>query len=377
MYNFELGPIRPPSEAESILIRLTRNCPWNKCAFCPVYKNKKYSRRTMDDIKSDIDSIHFIYNKIQESIESDDSSNFINNEFLKSVTNKYNLDHSNVRQVAFWMNFGMKNVFLQDADSLVLKTENIVEILNHITLKIPTVQRITTYARSRTVSSKGLDDLIKIRKAGLNRIHIGMESGSDQVLKLIDKGTTHDDQILAGRNAKTAGFEISEYYMPGLGGKNLIQENAIQSAKVINEINPDFIRIRSTVPMPGTPLAEMMTDKTWLPSSEIEKIKELKLFIENLNGINSFFMSDHIMNLLEEINGKLPGDKNEMLDLIDKFLNMQHDDRDSFIIGKRMGYFRKLSEYHKNSEVEKAKSYISENFNTIDEGILEILKNYL
>ena len=377
MYSFEMGPIRPPSESESILIRLTRNCPWNKCVFCPVYKNKKYSKRSVEEIKADIDAIYFITCKIHEKISSKGANISVSGELMKKITDENNLDYSMVRQVAFWMNFGMKSVFLQDADSLVLKTDHIVEVLDYIKLKIPTVERITTYARSRTVSSKGLNDLKKLRNSGLNRIHMGMETGSDEVLKLVDKGTTFQDQVTAGKNAKLAGFEISEYYMPGLGGKNLIKDNALQSAKVINIVNPDFVRIRSTVPMPGTPLGEMLNNGSWIPSTEVEKIEELKLFIENLEGIDSLLMSDHVMNLLEEVNGQFPDDKEQMLEIIDKFLNMGKNDRESFIIGKRMGHFRRLSDYHKNHDVEKVKLHIVENYSSIDEGVLEFLKNYI
>ena len=153
------------------------------------------------------------------------------------------------------------------------------------------------------MSRKSLEEMKALREAGLSRIHIGMESGSDEVLEVIKKGVTSDRQIDAGQKAMSAGFEVSLYFMPGCGGKAFFRENSTGSAKVINAVNPTFIRIRSTVPMPGSPLYDMMLEGTWVPLTEIEKVEEIRLLIENISGINSTLVSDHIMNLLEEVEG--------------------------------------------------------------------------
>ena len=377
---FEIGPIRPPSEAESILLRLTRNCHWNKCAFCPVYKNTKFSMRKPDEIKKDIDTMASIADAINSELNRqhpDRNDNALVVSVIKDMDFPEGIDEGCSRQVAFWVYHGMKSLFLQDADALVLRTGDLVEILKHAREKFPTLERITTYSRAQTISRKSLEDLKALRAAGLNRIHIGMESGSDAVLALINKGATQEEQIRAGRNVIEAGFELSEYYMPGVGGREYMTENAMESAKVLNAVNPTFIRIRSTVPSPGTPLYQMMMDKRWTPLTEEEKVKEIRLFIENLQGITSTVQSDHIMNLLEDIAGELPGEKANMLTLIDHFLGMGQDDRESFIVGRRIGRYRYLSDYVPMHDVEMLKREIKNRFGTIEGGMMEILSNYI
>ncbi len=377
---FELGPIRPPSEAQSILLRLTRNCHWNKCAFCPVYKGQRFSMRKVDEIKGDIDVMAGIAETIYRELNRlypDRRDNSAVVHVIDTIDFGEGIDQGCARQVAFWMYHGMTSLFLQDADALVLRTPDLLEILNYVREKFPTIERITTYSRAQTISRKTPDELRSLRQAGLNRIHIGMETGSDTVLSLVNKGVTREEQTRAGRNVVAAGFELSEYFMPGLGGTEHSDENAVESARVLSAVNPTFIRIRSTIPVPGTPLHDMMTAGTWTPLTEVEKVREIRLFIEHLEGITSTVQSDHIMNLLEEVEGVLPGDKAAMAGVIDRFLAMPPDDRESFIVGRRIGRYRYLSDYVHLTEVENIKAEIKRQFGSIDRGILEILTNYI
>ncbi len=377
--SFELGPIRPPSEAQSILLRLTRNCPWNKCAFCPVYKGQKYSPRPVEEVKQDIDSMAAIRDLLAEKAREmglDDKDPHSAMHAVKRI-DAAPVDQAFVRQVAYWMYFGMKSMFLQDADSLALKTDRIVAVLEHARYRFPSIERITTYARAKTVSGKTPEELGAIRSAGLNRIHIGMESGSDTVLDLVCKGVTAKEQIEAGKKAVAAGFELSEYYMPGLGGTEYWRENAVESAKVVNAVNPTFIRIRSVIPVPGTPLYDMYIEKKWTSPSEEDKVRELRLFIESLDGVTGVLMSDHIMNLLEDVEGLLPRDRDVMLAKIDSFLAMSRDDMESFILGRRMGKFRGTSDFRKDGELERMKAELKKTHSSLDEAILEILWNYI
>mgnify|MGYP002410816675 CR=1 FL=1 len=378
--SFELGPIRPPSESQSILLRLTRNCPWNKCAFCPVYKGEKFSPRTVEEVISDIDAIAALRDIIQEKIRAlglDDKDPRSAIHGVKHLVREIDADEGYIRQVAFWMYYGMKSLFLQDADSLAMKTERVVAILRHAREKFPGLKRITSYSRARTVSRKSLEEMVALREAGLNRIHIGMESGSDRVLELVCKGVTQEEQIDAGKKAIAAGFELSEYYMPGVGGMEFLEENAAESAKVINAVNPTFIRIRSVIPSPGTPLFTLYREKKWTYPGDEDKVRELRLFIEQLHGITSAVKSDHIMNPLEDIEGNLPGDKEAMLSRIDAFFAMDPGDRESFIIGRRMGRFRGIDDYRRSEEIERIKRQIKGTYQSFDEGILEILWNYI
>jgi radical SAM superfamily enzyme YgiQ (UPF0313 family) len=376
MYQFELGPIRPPSEAGSILIRLTRNCPWNRCAFCPVYKGQKFSRRSVDEIKSDIDSIAHIYNKLSVKLDNAPPKTKLG-DILFGIMSEEKISPECLNQVFFWMRYGMKNVFLQDADSLILKADVLVEILNHLTQKLPSVERITSYSRAKTISKKLLDELKSIRGAGLSRLHLGLESGSDDVLQMVKKGVSSLEQIDAGKKIMSAGFELSEYFMPGLGGTKLSKKHAEESAKVLNEINPTFIRLRSTVPVPNTPLYILLENGNWTPLSEEEKILEIKLFIEKLEGITSRIESDHIMNLIEDINGSFPDEKEKMIKSLDTFLNMNADDKESFIVGRRLGRFRFLADFNSTPELEKIKSQMKEEYDSIDSAVAQIVRRYV
>jgi len=380
MINFETGPIRPPSEAESILLRITRNCHWNKCAFCPVYKHERFSIRKVDEIKRDIDAMAAIADRIRRRMNAPcdarpDRAAII--DALKSLDRDGELHGECARQVALWMCHGLQSLFLQDADALVLRTERLVEILNYARAAFPTITRITTYARAETVSRKSPDELKALRAAGLNRIHVGMESGSNAVLSLVEKGVTQEELIRSGRHVMAAGIELSEYLMPGLGGQELSGEHAVESAAVLNAVNPTFIRIRSTVPMPGTPLHRMMTEGRWLPLTEEEKVVELRACLERLDGITSTVQSDHIMNLLEDVAGTLPGDKQRMLETIDRFLNMNPSDREAFIVGRRLGRYRLVSDYAPSPDVEMIRADLIDRFGTIDRGILAILPNFI
>jgi hypothetical protein len=374
-YKFESGPIRPPSEASSVLLRMTRSCPWNRCAFCHSYENLKFSIRTVEEIKSDIDAMHFIAEQILEITEKTGVAPHL--PILHKLALEHDIDLRCAELISYWLSFGMKSLFLQDADSLVMKTPDIVSILKYMLEKFPSIKRITTYARARTVHSKSPEDLAAIRAAGLKRIHIGMESGCDEALKLVNKGIDHTVQISAGKKAVAAGFELSEYFMPGIGGTEFTKENALETASVINQINPHFIRLRSTVPLPGTALYDMMTAGTWHPVTEEGKIREIKTFLSALDGVTSHISSDHIMNLIEDIEGKLPAERSAMIAAADRFLDMPIEDREMYILGRRAGRFRRLSDYKPTAELRKMRDTVLSQFGSVDAAVLEILKNYV
>ena len=374
--DFELGPIRPPSEAGSILLRLTRNCPWNQCAFCHSYKGQKFSRRSVEEIRADIDAISLTAEKITDAARKNGTS-ITDRKIVPGVMDETGFCEESVRQVVFWVYHGMESLFLQDADSLVMKSDEVADILRYIRKKFPSIKRITTYARARTISRKSQEDLNMLREAGLNRIHIGLESGSRRVLDLIKKGVTPEEQISAGKKAMEAGFELSEYYMPGAGGREFLEENAIESARVLTEINPTFIRLRSVVPLPDTPLFDLIRDGSWISPSEEDKVREIGIFLEALGPVTSMVKSDHIMNLIEDIDGKLPEERERILAPVRAFMEMDQADRERFIIGRRTGRFRLLSEYHPAADIEELRLKIKENYQSLDDAILEILWNYI
>ena len=342
---FEQGPIRPPSEAGSLLIRFTRNCPWNRCAFCPVYKGREFSRRTEVEIRNDIDAVRVLIDHLRELSHRMGYGGRMDGPVVHAVSASSEYG-SCARQVAFWLYAGKGTVFIQDANSLILPTRTLVELFRTLKETIPGVTRITSYARSSTLARKGLDELREIRAAGLDRIHIGMESGSDRVLQMVGKGATAREHTDAGIKTVQAGITLSEYVMPGLGGTALSEEHAVETAKVLNAVDPHFIRLRSLRVMHGTPLHEQMLRGEFTPLSDDDTVREIRLFIEHLHGIRSTLASDHIMNLLEEVEGTLPKDKDKMLAVIDRYLAMPEEDRLLFRLGRRGGALRSLDEFN-------------------------------
>jgi hypothetical protein len=235
-------------------------------------------------------------------------------------------------------------VFLQDANALDVKTADLVAILEQIRNSFPPVERVTTYARANTAARKSLEDLKSIRQAGLSRIHLGMESGSADVLTFMAKGITPEILIKAGQKIVAAGISLCVYVMPGLGGRRWSHEHALETARVINAINPDHIRLRSLAVVPGTPLHDDVQAGSFHTLAEDDLVREIRLLIESLEGISSRVVSDHILNLLEEVEGQLPGDKAAMLAVIDRYLNLPDAERVNFQVGRRMGVYRFLED---------------------------------
>jgi radical SAM superfamily enzyme YgiQ (UPF0313 family) len=219
-----------------------------------------------------------------------------------------------------------KTIFIADSDSLVMK--NVEDIIKYIKLKFPDAERITSYARAKTLMNLGPEKLTRIKKAGLTRVHVGLESGDRKTLEFLKKGSTPDEMIKGGKIAKDVGLDLSFYILIGAGGKNRLKEHALESAYVCNEVNPDFIRLRTLVVQRGSLLEEEMNNERYTPTSPIEKLEEIKIFLENLKIKKCELASDHFTNYIwvgsgivyRGIYGMLPEDKKEMLDTLDQTL---------------------------------------------------------
>ena len=374
--SFEQGPIRPPSEAHSLLLRFTRNCSWNKCLFCPVYKNRKFSRRSVDEVKADIDIAAEMTSYIKETSWKMDFSGRVTREVAQAFFNE-ELSQSYLSVVA-WMYYQTGAVFLQDANNLIIATDNLVQMLEYLYEKIPGITRVTSYSRSATVARKTQDELDRIRKAGLNRIHIGLESGCDAVLDFMRKGVNGEVHIKAGQKVKAAGMELSEYYMPGLGGREHWKEHAIDSAKVINAIDPDFIRLRTLRIPDRTDLYPKLVNGDFQMLTDDEVVEEIRLFIENLDGVHSYFASDHIMNLLQDVEGTLPRDKGFLLEVIDRYLKLSQEERLHYRLGRRMGLYHGVADMARpelSQRVERALEQIQAQHPDDVENVLNELAN--
>lgn len=330
---FEQGPIRPPSEAASLLLRVTRNCPWNRCTFCSVYKKQKFSLRPVADVIADIDTIHRFVTELQQGQRAPDGRRTVSSDDQQAFFAARN-----------WLAEGMESIFLQDADTLVIRPENLITILRHIKTRFPQVERITSYARSDSVARISDENMKEIAAAGLNRIHIGMETASDTILSMIQKGATKDIHITAGLKVKQAGIELSEYVLTGIGGREFSREHAMETADALNQINPDFIRFRTLHLQDKINLFANSTDRCCQWAPDLVLAEEILLLLERLEGITSSVKSDHSYNLFQEIDGILPNDKERLLEVLRDFIGMAPADRVLFQLGKRSGYFLRLSD---------------------------------
>lgn len=335
---FKVGPIRPPSEANSLLLQVTENCSWNKCKFCMLYKGRAFRTRPVEDIKRDIDVMADYRDRILAHQKGDIfDEEALNREFhsLPSFNAKMNY-----QMVFTWLTQGGgQAIFLQDANTIVLRPVWLVEIVGHIKKRFPELSRITSYGRADALARISQEDMNRIRAAGLNRIHSGFESGSDKVLKLINKGVTQEQEIIGGRKVKEAGMELSIYFMPGVGGKSLSDENAIETAKVINAVDPDFVRLRTFVLRTGSLMDELRREGKYEECTDMEKLLEIRKMIANIDAekVKGKITSDHIINLLPRVQGYMDRDLPQVLDYIDGFLQMPREEQRIFQLARRRG----------------------------------------
>jgi radical SAM superfamily enzyme YgiQ (UPF0313 family) len=295
---YDFPPFRPPSEADSLLLRVTHGCPWNRCAFCPMYKDVKFRKRPVNDVKGDIDT-------------------------AKAFTGGH-----------------AETVFIGDSDSLVIKTQEMCEILRHLHRAFGGIKRVTSYGRAQTLRVKSLQSLKEIRDAGLTRLHIGLETGSARLLDRIDKGASPKTMIRACAKAKDARFEVSLYVLLGVGGEADWHEHASETAEVLNQIDPDFIRVRTLVPQPGTPVYQWWKEGRFEMPAPETILKEQRTLIQDLRT-TSHYLSDHVSNYAP-INGRLPEDKTAMLSMIDETIDRLSRDDDFRADLENMQYLRSL-----------------------------------
>jgi radical SAM superfamily enzyme YgiQ (UPF0313 family) len=267
---------RPPSEADSLLIQATIGCPHNKCTFCGMYQNTKFRIRSAADIKEDL-----------------------------KMARDYHGDQ-------------VQTIFFPDGNTILMKTDQLVEILNYALEMFPYLVRMTVYGSAKYLKLKNLSELLRLKEAGLTRIHSGMESGDDEVLRRIRKGFTASEMIEEGLKVREAGIELSEYILIGIGGRERTQEHALESARVLNAFTPDFVRLRTYVPWKKTPLYEDYKQRKFLLLSPHEALKETRLLIAHLEGPFKL-LSDHISNFAW-VNGTIPQDKPIILETLDQLL---------------------------------------------------------
>ncbi len=378
MNTYRIGPIRPPSEAQSLLLQITQGCTWNKCKFCNLYRGTQFKAFSADSIKQDIDTMAMYAEKVNAHRKNgrwDIQS--LNDELGMLMPDEQNCYYS----VANWLIGGGETVFLQDGNSLVLRDGRLSEVLKYLRKTFPQITRITSYGRAENLAKITAEEYAELKEAGLDRIHSGFETGSDAVLELVNKGVTSREEIIAGQNIKAGGLELSVYFMPGLGGKRLSQENALGMANVVSQVDPDFVRIRTAAVKPGTDLYEDYLSGNLVLCSEEEKLLELRTLITETEVENTKLISDHMINLLQDLEGSLVHDKATMTAKIDDYLELPERDRKEFQLARRLRYANFLSDmpYIQQNAMERFSQIIDSipQQSDWDRKMNEIISNYI
>lgn len=272
---------RPPSEAESLLIQATIGCPHNQCTFCQPYKGTKFRIRPLHEILEDL---HMASDYYGDSVQS---------------------------------------LFLPDGNTIAMPTKDLIAVTGLARKLFPNLQRITVYGSAKFILKKSVEELKALKYSGLTRVHCGMETGNDDLLMAIRKGVTAEEIVEAGQRLKSAGIEVSEYVLMGIGGETRSADHALDSARAINSINPEFIRIRTVIPRPGTPFYEAINRGEFTLMKPGKILEEIKLFLVNLKVTSQVF-SDHVSNYWN-VQGQMPEDKDKMLADLEKALHMDDD----------------------------------------------------
>ncbi len=286
------GPIyRPPSEADSLLIQATAGCPHNKCTFCTVYKKgPRYSVRPVFEIVADLREASRIYGDC------------------------------------------FRSIFFPAGNSIAMPAEELAEVLRRARELFPSLQRMTVYGSAKYILEKGEAGLEQLARAGLTRVHVGLESGDDEVLADVRKGCDSRQQIRAGRMLRGAGIENSAYVMLGIGGKGKSREHALNTAKAVSAVRPDFVRLRTFVPKVNTPLLKKVEQGRFAMLGPHEVLREARLFLGNLDA-STWISSDHYSNYVN-LQGLMPRDRQALLDRIDACLELDASRFRPFFVGR-------------------------------------------
>jgi radical SAM superfamily enzyme YgiQ (UPF0313 family) len=331
----------------------------------------------VDEVKEDIRTIKEISQEIKAISWNAGLGGGIDASMAQTIFDGPDLYNEAFRRVALWLYGGEKNVFLQDGDNLRMQADALAAIITFLRETFPNVQRITTYARSKTVYGIEPEKLKALCEAGLSRVHIGLESGYDRLLAFMKKGVTAREHIEAGKKVKASGLELSEYVILGLGGKRMWRPHAIETAKALNQIDPHFIRVRTLKVLRGMPLYGKVEANEFVLSSDDEIIREEGLLIDEIHDIRSYFASDHILNLLEEVEGQLPKDKVKMRGIIERYLALPEEERLNYRLGRRAGLYRKLDDLNNPLLFQQVQDFLKRIGTASTQKVEETIANFM
>lgn len=264
--------IRPPSEANSIILQVTTGCSHNKCTFCGAYKDQPFAIKDLSVVKEDL-------------------------QFAKDHCRK------------------QKRLFLADGDVLILSQKRLIALLSEVRQTLPWVNKVSLYGSAKAVRSKTLSQLQELKSLGLDRVYMGLESGCDTVLKNIQKNDTSKGMIAAAQAVKEAGLFLSVTALLGLGGEKLSLQHALDTALTLNCMQPNQIAVLTLMILENTPLAQDVESGTFKLLSPVDILKELYHLVENINGVRCQFHANHASSYLP-LAGRLPKDHQFLLDQI-------------------------------------------------------------
>ncbi|MDD3717829.1 MAG: radical SAM protein [Actinomycetota bacterium] len=273
---YEEPVFRPPCEARSLIIQVTLGCPHNRCVFCAMYKMKKYRVRDVEDVKADLRQARLMHRHVE-------------------------------------------SIFLADGNTIAMNSDKLADIISYARHLFPEAERVSSYGGARFLKGKPPEALRRLREAGLDIIYLGLESGDDEILAMMDKGVDSEGMIEAARRVKEAGIALSVYVLLGLGGEDLWRQHAENTARVLNAMRPDFIRPRTLALLPGMPLYEIAREGGFREAGGETIMRELQVMLGALEVENAWFLSDHISNYVP-IYGHLPEDREQMLASIEMAL---------------------------------------------------------
>lgn len=269
MLQYEEPLFRPPCEANSLIVQVTLGCPHNRCVFCGMYKMKRYRVREPEEVKADLRRARLLYSYVP-------------------------------------------SIFLADGNTVAMNSEKLADIISYARDLFPEAERVSSYGGARFLKGKPQEALRRLREAGLDIIYLGLESGDDAILKRMDKGVDSAGMIEAARRVKGAGIDLSVYILLGLGGEDLWRQHAENTARVLNAMQPHYIRPRTLALLPGIPLYEEAREGRFREASGETIMRELQVILGMLEVEDAWFLSDHISNYLP-IYGHLPEDRDKML----------------------------------------------------------------
>ena len=270
---YEGAIIRPPSEARSLLLQATVGCSHNQCTFCPSYKQKRFRIKASEEIEEDIREAGTTLRRAER-------------------------------------------VFLCDGDALIIPQRRLLEILQSIRENIHGVERVGTYANAKSILRKSRKELAALRDQGLKIVYLGVETGSEEVLRIIRKGVTYEQMVEAGHRVKQAGIRLSVTVLLGIGGVELSAEHARETARILTDMDPDYTGVLTVMVLPGTPLYEACRSGTFVMPDTFDLLGELRIIVAASSFTDCFFTSNHASNYLP-IRARLPADQKKVLGLID------------------------------------------------------------